>query len=83
MCKQERIIPISASVKLSLKGKDNKLKHGIARIIMEDEIRYIHQQKQKLKKDITGLNIQLKSVLRIMIQSVLIYKVNLAVKKLI
>lgn len=48
---------------------------------MEDEITYMHQQKQKLKKNIKILNSQLKSVLRIMVYFVLFHnKVNLAVK---
>ena len=81
MRKQESIIPTSANVKLSIKGKDNKLKHYIPQIFMEDEITYMHQQKQKLKKNIKILNSQLKSVLRIMVYFVLFHnKVNLLVK---
>ena len=65
---------------MSIKGKDNKLKHNIARIIMEDEITYKHQQEQNLKKDIKRLSIQLKSVFHSMAYSVLLRKFNLAVK---
>ena len=64
---------------MSIKSKNNKLKHCTARIIMKDEIMYKHQQKQKIKEDIKRLSIQIKWVLDIMIYSVLLHKVNLAV----
>ena len=79
-CKQEYIIPTFANVELSIKGKNNKLKHRIARIIMEDEMTYKCQQKQKLKKDIKRLSMQLKSTLHIVVYSVLLHQANLAVK---
>ena len=44
--------------KIVFKGKNSKLKHHITRII-EDEMTYKHQQKQKLKKYIKRLSIQI------------------------
>ena len=73
-------MPTFGNLKLSIKGKDKKLKHRIARIIMENEIMYKHQQKQNLKEDIKRLSIQLKSVLHSMVYSVLLHKYNLAAK---
>ena len=60
---------------MSIKGKNKKLNHRIARIIMDDEMTQKHQQKQKLKKDI--LSIQLKSVLHIILYFVLLHKADL------
>ena len=79
-CKQEHIISTFTNVKLSIKGKNIKLKHHIAQIIMDGEMMYKHQQKEKLKINIKRLSIQLKLVLHVMIYSLLQHKVNLAIK---
>ena len=65
---------------MSIKDTNNNLKHRTARFIMEDEIKYKQQQKQKSERDINMLSIQLKSKLNIMIFCLLPHKVKLAVK---
>ena len=43
-CKQEQLIPTFANVRLSTKGSNIKLKHRIARIIIEYELQYKHRR---------------------------------------
>ena len=45
-----QIIPTFAKLKLSIKSKNNKLKHFTARIVMKDEMMYKHQKKPKIKE---------------------------------
>ena len=39
-CKQEQLLSAFANVRLSTKGSNIKLKHCIARIIIEEELQY-------------------------------------------
>lgn len=47
---------------------------------MEDEWQRKHYEKRKLKKDIKTLSIQFKSCLNVLIYSVLLHKINIAVR---
>ena len=79
-CKQEHLIATFANVRLSTKGSNNKLKHRIARIIIEYELQYKHRQKKKLRNKIKSLSIQLKLLLSTVLYSVLLHKINIATK---
>ena len=52
LCKQENLIPTFASIELSLKHSNDKLKKCIARIVMETEIQNKHREKKSFKKKI-------------------------------
>lgn len=56
-----------------------KLKQRIGKIIMEDELQRKLNRKNKLKKDIKVVSIQLKSCLNVFLYSVLLHKINIAV----
>ena len=77
-CKQGNLLPKFAKVRLSIKNANNKLKQRIGRIIVEDELQRKHHEKEKLKKDIKPLSIQLKSCLNVLVYSVLLHKINIA-----
>ena len=79
-CKQEELIPTFANVRLSTKGSNIKLKHRIARAIVEDELQYKHRHKKKLKNEIKNLSIQLKLSLSTVLYSVLLHKIIIAIK---
>ena len=57
-CKQEQLIPTFANVRSSRKGSNIKLKHRIARIIIEDQLQYKHRHKKTLRNEIKNLSIQ-------------------------
>ena len=48
--------------------------------MMEDELQHKHHEKKKLKKDIEALSIQFKSCPNVLIFSVLLCKINIAVR---
>ena len=61
------------------KTKNNKLKNRIGRIIMEHELESKHHGKKLLRKE-KSLSIQLKMSLSLMVYSVLLNRINIAVK---
>ena len=79
-CKQEQLNPTFANVRLSTKGSNFKLKHRIARIIIEDELQYKHRYKKKLKNEVKNLSLQLKLSLSTILYNALLHKINLAIK---
>ena len=60
--KVENIMPTFAKVKLLIKSGNTKLHKRIARIVMETESQNKHQQKKKIKKEISSINFQLKKI---------------------
>ena len=50
ICKVEHLIPTFANIQLGTSGINIKLKHCIARIILEDELQHKHRQKKKAKE---------------------------------
>ena len=79
-CKQEQLLSAFANVRLSTKGSNIKLKHRIARIIIEDELQYNYQHKKKLKNEIKNLSIQLKFSFSTILYSALLLKINIVIK---
>ena len=49
ICKVEHLIPAFANISLATNGNNIKLKHRIARIILEDELQHKHQQKKLIQ----------------------------------
>ena len=80
LCKQERLLPTFATIKLSIQTKNNKLKERIGRIIMEHELERKHHEKKQLKKEIKSISIQLKMPLSMIIYSVLLNKINIDIR---
>ena len=80
LCKQEQLLPTFATIKLSIQTKNNKLKEHIGRIIMEHELERKHHEKKQLKKEIKSISIQLKMSLSMIIYSVLLNKINIAIR---
>ena len=76
-CKQEQLLSAFANVRLSTKGSNIKLKHRIARIIIEDELQYNYQHNKKLIKN---LSIQLKFSFSTILYSALLLKINIVIK---
>ena len=64
----------------SIQTKNNKLKERIGRIIMEHELERKHYEKKQLKKEIKSIRIQLKMSLSMIIYSVLLNKINIAMR---
>ena len=77
--KTENIIPAIAKVKLSLKHSNYKLKMHISRIVMEAEMQKKHLEKNKLKKEMKRVGIQLKHSLGLTLYNTLIHQINKAV----
>ena len=80
LCKQERLLPTFVRIKLSIQTKNNKLKERIGRIIMEHELERKHHERKQLKKEIKSISIQLKMSLSMIIYSVLLNKINIAIR---
>ena len=74
------MIPTFANILLATNCNNIKLKHRIARIILEDELQHKHQQKKRLKSEIKKISIQLKLSLSLLVYSALLHKINIAVK---
>ena len=79
-CKLENIIPTFAKVKLSIKSGNTKLHKRIARIVMETELQNKHQQKKKIKKEISSISFQLKNILGLYLYHAMFHHINIAVK---
>ena len=80
LCKQERLLPTFTTIKLSIQTKNKTLKERIGRIIMEHELERKHNEKEQLKKEIKSISIQLKMSLSMIIYSVLLNKINIAIR---
>ena len=80
LCKQERLLPTFATIKLSIQTKNKTLKERIGRIIMEHELERKHHEKEQLKKEIKSISIQLKMSLSMIIYCVLLNKINIAIR---
>ena len=79
-CKLENIIHTFAKVKLSIKSGNTKLHKRIARIVMETELQNKHQQKKKIKKEISSISFQLKNILGLYVYHAMFHHINIAVK---
>ena len=79
-CKLENIIHTFAKVKLSIKSGNTKLHKRIARIVMETELQNKHQQKKKIKKEISSISFQLKNILSLYVYHAMFHHTNTAVK---
>ena len=80
LCKKEHLLPTFATVQLSMQTKDKELKNRIGRIIMEHELESIYHERKLLRKQIKSLSIQLKMSLSLMVYSVLLNRINIAIK---
>ena len=80
ICKVEHLIPTFANIQLGTSGINIKLKHRIARIILEDELQHKHRQKKRLKNEIRNISIQLNLSLSLLVYSTLLHKISIAVK---
>ena len=80
ICKVEHLIPTFANIQLVTNGNNTKIKHRIARIILEDELQHKHQQKKRLKSEIRKISIQLKLSSSLLVYNALLHKINIAVK---
>ena len=80
LCKLEHLISKFSNIRLANNGNNMKLKHSIARIILEDELQHKHQQKKRLQNEIKKIRIQLKLSLSLLVYSALLYKINNVVK---
>ena len=66
-------------MKLSLKHSNYKLKMHISRLVMEAEMQKKHLEKNKLKKEMKRVGIQLKHSLGLTLYNTLIHQINKAV----
>ena len=80
--KVEHLIRTFSNIRLGTSGTNIKLKHCIARIILEDELQHKHREKKRLKSEIRKISIQLKLSLSLLIYSTLLRKINIAVKSI-
>ena len=78
--KTEILVKLFAKVKLLIKSGNTKLHKRIARIVMETELQNKHQQKKKIKKEISSINFQLKNILGLYLYHVMFHHINIAVK---
>ena len=78
--KKERLIPTFANVKLAIKNGKHKPKSKLARLVMEMALQSKHNQTKKIKKELRGVNIMLKSWLSVIFYNCLIHQINIASK---
>ena len=78
--KKERLIPTFANVKLAIKNGKHKPKSKLARLVMEMALQSKHNQTKKIKKELRGVNIMLKSSLSVIFYNCLIHQINIASK---
>ena len=77
ICKVEHLIPTLANIQLATNGNNTKLKHRIARIILEDELQHNHRQKKRLKSEIKKMSIRLRLSLSLLVYNTLLHKINI------
>ena len=78
--KKERLIPTFANVKLAIKNGKHKPKSKLARLVMEMALQSKLNQTKKIKKELRGVNIMLKSSPSVIFYNCLIHQINIASK---
>ena len=79
-CKKEVIIPTFAKVNLSIKSGDCKLKHKIAKSILDTELSKKHHQSGKFRKEIGSVKLELKSSLSLMEFNTVVHYIGRVIK---
>lgn len=80
-CKRESLSPTFSQVKLSIPGKNYKLKAKISKLIMEQELKNKHYQKKKVQQSISEVKQYLQKKLSLLFYLVLISRITSRILK--